>query len=164
MLQTQTKKTCACKRWQLIGIPCVHAMFVILSQHENPFNFVDDCYKREVYMRVYSPDIYGLNGPTMWPRTNLPPIQCPQFKKQLGRLRKSRVLQSDEVRVGGRTKLRKNYSLCHCKNCNQQGNNLSSCKQPRRSTSTNERVVQEASSDQLVDVPLQSATTVQEIN
>ena len=160
-------RTCACKRWQLIGLPCVHAMSVLLTQHEYPFDFVDDCYKREAYLKAYSPVIYGLNGPAMWPKTNQLPIQCLEFKKQYGRSRKSRVLQSDEVRHGGRTKLRKNYSVCHCSNCGEQGHNLRSCKQPQCSTSTsnekeeetNKATPQVTDADRLVDVAVQSTAT-----
>ena len=70
-------KTCACRRWQLIRLPCVHAMSMLLSQHENPLDFVDDCYKREAYLKAYNPVIYALNGLNMWPKTNQLPIQGP---------------------------------------------------------------------------------------
>ena len=64
----------------------------------DPFMFVDDLYKKENYMKAYSPVIYTLNGPSLWPKTNDKPIQCSDFKKKRGRPRKARVLQSDEVR------------------------------------------------------------------
>ena len=35
-------RTCACRKWQLVGIPCNHAMSVIMTSHMNPFEYVND--------------------------------------------------------------------------------------------------------------------------
>ena len=46
----------------MIGLPCVHAMTVIMIEHEKPFDFVDDSFKKKAYMEAYTPMIYDLNG------------------------------------------------------------------------------------------------------
>ena len=43
------RKTCACRRWKLESILCVHAMCVIMTSNMDPFEFSDDCYKKESY-------------------------------------------------------------------------------------------------------------------
>ena len=53
-----------------------------MTNYMNHFDYVDDYYKKESYMKAYQPMIYGLNGPKLWPRTKNLPVQCPEFKKQ----------------------------------------------------------------------------------
>ncbi|KAL5574783.1 hypothetical protein UlMin_016482 [Ulmus minor] len=121
------RRTCACRKWQLVGIPCSHAMSVLLTSHMNPFDYVDAYCKKETYVKAYQLMIYGLNGPKLWPRSENLPVQCPEFKKQRGRPKKSRNLQSDEVRKGGTIKLRKNYYIGRCGLCGQVGHNRRQC-------------------------------------
>ena len=129
------KRTCARRRWELISLPCVHAISVIMTEHENPFDFVDACYNKEAALQAYTPVIYTLNGPSMWPKTYQRPLQLPTFRKQHGRPKKARNLQSDEVRKDGKAKLRKNYTVIRCQNCGEQGHNVISYKKTRATTS-----------------------------
>ena len=120
-------RTCACKKWQLIGIPCIHGMSALLSSNRDPLDYVDNVYKKDAFLKAYNPVIYGINGPSMWPTTTERPVQCPEFKKQRGRPKKARKLQLNEVRVGGRLKLRRNYIVVTCKKCGQQDHNRTTC-------------------------------------
>ncbi|KAK1591707.1 hypothetical protein Q3G72_012074 [Acer saccharum] len=74
-------RTCACNKWQLIGIPCIHGISALSSSNRDPYQFIDIKYKKESFLKAYNPVIYGINGPSMWPKTNDKPIQCPDFKK-----------------------------------------------------------------------------------
>ncbi|KAK2659467.1 hypothetical protein Ddye_006000 [Dipteronia dyeriana] len=120
-------RTCACNKWQLTGISCIHGMSALLNSNHDPIQFVHNMYKKETFMKAYNPVIYGVNGPTMWPNTNEKPVHVPEFKKQRGRPNKARNLQSDEVRVGGKLKLMRNYIRIKCNKCNQQGHNKTTC-------------------------------------
>ena len=51
-------KECACRCWQLTCIPCVHSMAVIVRSNMEPFQFVDEFYKKETYLRAYTPVVY----------------------------------------------------------------------------------------------------------
>ncbi|KAK0602137.1 hypothetical protein LWI29_030703 [Acer saccharum] len=93
------KKTCACNRWQLTGIPCIYGISALLSSNRDPIDYLHNKYKKENFIKAYAPVIYGINGPMMWPKTNDKPLECPLFKKQKGRPKKARALQADEVRV-----------------------------------------------------------------
>ncbi|KAK0586347.1 hypothetical protein LWI29_005364 [Acer saccharum] len=112
------KKTRACNRWQLTGIPCIHGISALLSSNRNPIDYIHNKYKKENFIKAYAPVIYGINGPMMWPKTNDKPLEYPLFKKQRGRPKKARALQADEVRVGGKTKLRRNYVVVRCNDMN----------------------------------------------
>ncbi|KAK2654694.1 hypothetical protein Ddye_014550 [Dipteronia dyeriana] len=92
-------RTCACNKWQLTGIPCIHGMSALLNSNHDPIQFVHNMYKKETFMKAYNPVIYGINGLTMWPNTNEKPVQVLEFKKQRGRSKKARNLQSDKVRL-----------------------------------------------------------------
>ncbi|KAL5576670.1 hypothetical protein UlMin_018369 [Ulmus minor] len=93
--------TCAYRKWQLIGIPCMHAFLCINLMNMDVYDFIHPFYKKEAYLEAYSPIIHGINGPNMWAKTKNRPLQCPQFKKQRGKPKKARKLQSDEVCSGG---------------------------------------------------------------
>ena len=47
-------RSCNCRKWDLCGIPCCHAFSCIFSIRKNVEDFVDDCYKREPYLRAYA--------------------------------------------------------------------------------------------------------------
>ncbi|KAK1564423.1 hypothetical protein Q3G72_002891 [Acer saccharum] len=74
-------KTCACIKWQLTGIPCIHGMFALLNSNHDPIQFIHNMYKKEMFMKVYNPVIYGINRPSMWPNTNEKPVQISEYKK-----------------------------------------------------------------------------------
>ncbi|KAK2659660.1 hypothetical protein Ddye_006193 [Dipteronia dyeriana] len=120
-------KACCCNKWQLIGIPCIHGMDALLNSNRDPLGFIDTKYKKDSFLKAYSPVIYGINGLSMWPKSNDIPIQCLDFKKQRGRPKKARNLQSDEVRIGGKTKLRRNYIVVRCIKYVQRRHNKKTC-------------------------------------
>ncbi|XP_048421224.1 uncharacterized protein LOC125468812 [Pyrus x bretschneideri] len=79
------ESTCSCKRWDLCGIPCSHAIACIFAKDESVYAYVYDCYKKEAYLNSYDPIIYPIPGMDLWDRTDLTPLKPPICKKQLGR-------------------------------------------------------------------------------
>ncbi|KAK2663987.1 hypothetical protein Ddye_002561 [Dipteronia dyeriana] len=120
-------KTCACNRWQLNEIPCIHGISTFLSSNCDPFDYIHNKYKKENFINDYTPEIYGINRPMIWLKTNDKPLECPLFKKQRGMLKKARNLQSDKVRVKGKTVLMRNYVMVRCNKCKREGHNKSTC-------------------------------------
>ncbi|RXH89487.1 hypothetical protein DVH24_031844 [Malus domestica] len=41
--------TCSCRKWDLCGIPCPHAITAIGKKEHNPLVYVHSCYKRPSY-------------------------------------------------------------------------------------------------------------------
>ncbi|KAK4841255.1 hypothetical protein QYF36_001612 [Acer negundo] len=117
------RRACGCNKWQLIGIPYVHGMTAVLSTNHNPMDFIQFRYKKESFIQAYTPIIYGINGPKMCPKSNEISMECPDFRKHRGRPKKMRNLQSDEVRIGNTTKLRRNYIVVTCRKCGKEGHN-----------------------------------------
>ncbi|XP_076930587.1 uncharacterized protein LOC143595476 [Bidens hawaiensis] len=76
-----TTNTCACRRWEITGIPCRHVV------------------------AMYSYKVYPINGMSIWPTSQVPiQITAPKFKKQIGRPKKSRKNSTAEREDGGSRK------------------------------------------------------------
>ncbi|CAL9005975.1 unnamed protein product [Prunus brigantina] len=50
-------RSCSCMRWDLCGIPCSHAIACISRRRQDPFDYVDECYKKAAYLKSYNPII-----------------------------------------------------------------------------------------------------------
>ncbi|KAL3523876.1 hypothetical protein ACH5RR_016727 [Cinchona calisaya] len=57
-------RTCSCRKWELRGIPCNHAVACIFRSRARPGSYVDDFYSIETYMRSYGQPYSQLNYPT----------------------------------------------------------------------------------------------------
>ncbi|XP_016647160.1 PREDICTED: uncharacterized protein LOC107880369 [Prunus mume] len=55
-------RSCSCMRWDLCGIPCSHAIACISRRRQDPFDYVDECYKKAAYLNS-SPGIPRGNKP-----------------------------------------------------------------------------------------------------
>ncbi|KAK4410830.1 hypothetical protein Sango_0156000 [Sesamum angolense] len=79
------KFSCSCRKWDLTGIPCNHAMSAICSQVLDPEDFVNPCYSVQTFKKVYRYAIMPVNGPKLWAQTgNIPPLP-PNFGRKAGR-------------------------------------------------------------------------------
>jgi hypothetical protein len=59
-------KTCDCKRWQLTGIPCHHAIACCKKDRINPENLVHSCYTVDTYLKAYAFNLVPLRGRVFW--------------------------------------------------------------------------------------------------
>ncbi|XP_074305518.1 uncharacterized protein LOC141640733 [Silene latifolia] len=55
-------RECTCKKWNLTGIPCGHAIAAIFDKYEKAEDYVDDRYKKETYLRIYGSSITSCPG------------------------------------------------------------------------------------------------------
>ena len=60
-----TNKTCLCGSWNLLGIPCKHAMACIVIRKLDPSEFVYEAYLVETYAKTYALKFYGMPGHNM---------------------------------------------------------------------------------------------------
>ncbi|CAA0815794.1 Unknown protein, partial [Striga hermonthica] len=79
-----TEKTCSCRRWDLTGIPCVHAISGIFYLGKNPEDFVDNCYSRNTFLRSHSHMMKAINDSEMWPEVDVQPLVPPVIEKMPG--------------------------------------------------------------------------------
>ena len=48
------KRTCKCKKWQLIGIPCDHGVVAIYKDKGRLKNYLDGYYSNETFLKCYA--------------------------------------------------------------------------------------------------------------
>ena len=111
------EKKCSCRKWDIIGIPCCHAISCIFFNRENFEKYVNASYKRTTYIDCYEPIIEPINGQNMWKASELPHVQPPIKRRPPGRPKKNRALEPDEPRSH-----RKNRGLAFQNNASYVGN------------------------------------------
>ncbi|RVW69529.1 hypothetical protein CK203_062805 [Vitis vinifera] len=95
-------RTCTCRGWQMLGIPCEHATTVIISIGQNVTNFIDDWYKYAMQELIYGgsfSDIESHDMPSVDDNGLVQSItgevffslKPPHVKRVPGRLRKKRI-------------------------------------------------------------------------
>nr|XP_040246163.1 uncharacterized protein LOC109746932 [Aegilops tauschii subsp. strangulata] len=82
--------TCDCKRWNMTGVPCSHGISVLTKQKLHPEDYVNDFFKKPLYLEIYKEIIYPVPGPDFRPHTNTPDIEPPVFKEKAGRKQTAR--------------------------------------------------------------------------
>ncbi|KAI5354944.1 hypothetical protein L3X38_007839 [Prunus dulcis] len=92
-------KTCSCRRWDLCGIPCLHAIYAIFQRNEDIEDYVDKLYKKEAYLKTYGPIIRPVPSIDQWPMSCLPAIKPPKLRIQPGRPRKVRTKEPGVVEI-----------------------------------------------------------------
>ncbi|XP_022862499.1 uncharacterized protein LOC111382693 [Olea europaea var. sylvestris] len=103
-----TEHACACRKWQLTGIPCPHAISGMLSRDIGIYEYIDPWLE-------------------LWPELGKHPLTQPQKRKQAGRPKKLRKRSQAEPPTGvkmGRTSMK-----MMCKRRGGSGHNKRSCKE-----------------------------------
>ncbi|KAL2939596.1 putative Histone-lysine N-methyltransferase ATXR5 [Bienertia sinuspersici] len=116
------KKTCACGRWQMSGIPCKHACRAILNARLDPHSFASQWYTVDMYKAAYQFNINSILDMEQWPESNGPVIQPPAMKRGIGRPSRNRKREEDEQQKGKRSRTVK------CSKCKEFGHNAATCK------------------------------------
>ncbi|XP_070677628.1 uncharacterized protein [Malus domestica] len=130
------RHSCSCRKWDLCGIPCCHAMAAITRQQRSPIDYVNPAYKREAYDKAYGNFISPMPGQDLWEKTGNRPIKPPYYQKQTGRPKKSRNKEQDEI-LKGATKLKRYDIIMHCSVCGSDAHNFSKCPLKRGEGSNN---------------------------
>ncbi|WVY90142.1 hypothetical protein V8G54_035656 [Vigna mungo] len=125
-----SNNSCSCYSWDLIGIPCRHAIAAISYKVQNPEDYVHVYYKKPAYVTCYAPEIVPINGQQMWPTSeNTPLLLPPIYKTPPGRPKKLRRREADEP--VSHTKLSKKNSIMKCSSCKEFGHNVRSCRRKK---------------------------------
>ncbi|KAM6543142.1 hypothetical protein CsatB_007589 [Cannabis sativa] len=95
-------KTCKCRRFQLSGIPCGHALASIWFTNGNRFDYVHVFYKKESLEKTYLGSVHPMPSPNMWPKIGGNPIDPPPETKLPGRRKKARRRDAEEPPPGSK--------------------------------------------------------------
>lgn len=121
----KTKRTCSCRRWQLTGIPCSHAISCIYYNRDKPENYLHECYKVNTYLATYKHTLFPTHDKNSWPKSDQGPIIPPNpINNKRGRktLLRRRELE-EETRGFKNGKVSKNGVTMRCTICGKIGHN-----------------------------------------
>ncbi|XP_057808518.1 uncharacterized protein LOC131022996 [Salvia miltiorrhiza] len=121
-------RTCTCRVWQTVGIPCLHAIAAIEFMEHDPASYVNEYYTIEQYKQAYSFGLEPLNGERLWPQVEGYVVKPPSIRKMPGRPKLKRKRAAHEVDPVNPNKLRRHGQKITCKNCGQVGHNSRGCK------------------------------------
>ena len=116
-------RTCDCKRWQLTGIPCWHAIACCRAERINPENLVHSCYFIETYKKAYAYNMAPLRARCHWEKQNGVLVHPPLFTKVMGRPKKNRRQTPEEVEKNGGKAITRAGLAIHCSICKMAGHN-----------------------------------------
>ncbi|XP_074346299.1 uncharacterized protein LOC141685077 [Apium graveolens] len=124
-----TAKTCACKKWQLSGISCFHAVACLNSKGFNVANFgVHRSYSTNMFRNVYKHIVEPINGKEEWIKTGFNKPLPPNVKPSIGRPKIGRNKKNDiKAPPPDATKLKRQKTSLRCSKCNQWGHNKRTC-------------------------------------
>ncbi|XP_062019055.1 uncharacterized protein LOC133735674 [Rosa rugosa] len=120
-------RTCTCRRWDLTGIPCKHAICAINGMRAEPDDYIAPCYLKKTYMSIYSHLIQPVNSMDMWSNGDGPSILPPQYTRQPGKPKTKRIKDVLEVVINGTGKIGRIQRSLKCSNCGQEGHNMKTC-------------------------------------
>ncbi|KAL2237311.1 UNVERIFIED_CONTAM: hypothetical protein Sindi_0922800, partial [Sesamum indicum] len=110
--------TCSCRKWELSGIPCKHAISAIFNQKDHPKDYIDDCYS----VIAYKEDICKCNNANGW------------FGRRSGRPSTARSRDPDEPMTkkklgkrGNGMRLKRQQLTVKCSKCGQEKHNARTC-------------------------------------
>lgn len=123
------QRTCACRKWQLTGIPCFHAVACIYFQKLDPMDFVHECYTKENYLKVYSHILEPISGEPYWESIEQEPPLPPLKRIAPGRPKKNRNKKNDgiQTRANDSTMLKRQGTSLKCSHCGQWEHNVRTC-------------------------------------
>ncbi|KAK1370413.1 hypothetical protein POM88_036505 [Heracleum sosnowskyi] len=123
-------RTCACRVWDLTGVPCCHAVTVIQESRQKPLDFVAKWFTKETYMRTYSNCLEVIRGEEFWEDVEGDTVHPPLIVKKLrGRPKTQRRREGLEGTVSKGNKTRVTYTgrKMHCGICRKEGHNKNVC-------------------------------------
>ncbi|KAL0434500.1 UNVERIFIED_CONTAM: hypothetical protein Slati_2784300 [Sesamum latifolium] len=114
-----------CGMFQLVGYPCCHAIAAINYHRLNVDDYVDTYLKKEMYLKVYSHMINPVPGMHDFEQSTLGKVDPPSVKSKVGRLKKVRRRDPNDIKEIGRMSRK---GLTHtCGICLKTGHNKRSC-------------------------------------
>lgn len=122
--------TCSCRKWDLTGIPCKHAICAIWMKNDKRlvYQFISPLYSTDTYLKAYAGCINPMSGPEEWPMTDREPPLPPLYTTKPGRPKKQRKRGAEELIKDG-TRLSRSQIRLHCTKCKKAGHNARKCPQ-----------------------------------
>ncbi|XP_039138871.1 uncharacterized protein LOC120276215 [Dioscorea cayenensis subsp. rotundata] len=116
--------TCSCRRLQLSGIPCGHAISVLYYNKETPENYLDNCYKVTTFMNTYKNILNPTHDKDSWPKSDQGHVIPPEpVNQRRGRKTLLRRKEAEENQGFTNGKVSKRGVKMRCSVCGETGHN-----------------------------------------
>ncbi|CAI9265013.1 unnamed protein product [Lactuca saligna] len=144
------KRECSCRKWELTGIPCKHAIASLNEMADNNekvgelYTYVHKVYWLDTWKEMYSFKVEPIKGRAMWPKSDCPTtLVPPPHNKAIGRPKKKRRITAEErIEIQQRKRqansqsqndnetqsLSRKFLTMTCSKCKQKGHNARTCK------------------------------------
>lgn len=120
-------KECECRRWQLTGIPCQHAITCLRHERIQSESVVHECYSIQSFHRAYERNILPCKDMSTWEKVNGTPVLPPVYEKKVGRPPKSRRKQPHEIQGKHGPTMSKHGVIIRCGYCRGENHNAKGC-------------------------------------
>ena len=82
------RRSCTCRKWDLLGIPCAHALCAIELNRYNPYDFCEHWFSTYCYRRTYNDVIHATRNAKQWELRSDERVLAPMARRQPGRPKK----------------------------------------------------------------------------
>lgn len=124
-------RCCSCRRWEVYGLPCSHAVAALLSCRQNVHRFSESCFTVASFRKAYSQTIHPIPDRTLWHEMSGDPdggdsgedmvVNPPKSLRPPAQSRKRRAS------TGERSQTKR---VVHCSRCYQTGHFRTTCAAP----------------------------------
>ncbi|XP_071713134.1 uncharacterized protein [Rutidosis leptorrhynchoides] len=129
------RRECACRKWELTGMPCKHAMACLNNMAFNnqqvgvPEEWVHQVHWLMRWKETYKFHIVPLNGKSMWPKSNDPTKILPPLKiATAGRPKKNRRKSAEKIsEMNEKENFSRKGKSKQCGKCGTYGHNKRGC-------------------------------------
>lgn len=119
--------TCACRYWQLSGLPCPRGISCIYYKTNNIEEYIHKCYSIEEFKKTYGYCPQPVEGRPAWPVSDRLRPEPPGEIAMSERKKKSRT-REDQEKPRVATRVSRVGTKIKCSVCKQFGHNKTSCK------------------------------------
>ncbi|WVZ96118.1 hypothetical protein U9M48_041794 [Paspalum notatum var. saurae] len=124
-------KKCDCRRWDLTGIPCNHAISCLRHERIDQKSVLPHCYSIEAFSMAYGNNIWPCKDQGLWAHVGGSEVKPPKYEKRVGRPPKARKKAAHEVQGRNGPKLSKHGVQMHCSHCKGTGHNIATCQRKK---------------------------------
>ena len=120
-------KTCECRKWNLTGIPCQHAISCLRHERILVESVVHECYSLEAFSRAYDSKVIPCRDITLWENINGPTVLPPKYEKRVGRPPRCRRKEPQKIQGKHGPSISKHGVIIMCSYCKGENHNVRGC-------------------------------------
>lgn len=132
------ERTCTCRKWEMSGLPCRHALKIISVKKRKQEDYMADCYLTSTWRKQYETPIDAVRGITFWEKSEdarvVPPPAEPdqsrgrkKIPKRIKGRNESPSKKKSKYMSESPTKVSREERTMHCGKCGKGGHNSRTC-------------------------------------